>query len=354
MQICILGDCHFGMRADSLEFHNHYRKFYETVFFPFLVKHNIKVIYQLGDLFDRRKYINFNTLYLTKQYFFNLARELGITIHTLIGNHDVYYKNTLDVNSSKLLLEEYENLIVHQNPKTVEIDGIPVDIIPWICSENEKEIADFIRNSTSQICFGHFEIAGFEMDRGNVCHEGLDKKMLRRYDVVLSGHFHHKSSDGHITYVGTPGEMTWADFNDPRGFHIFDTETRNLKFVENPYTIFKKITYDDANQDFNFWKDYDYEQFKNSYVKIVVLNKQNPYLFDTMLDNLYKVSPADISVVEDFTDMMTDNDPDIVDQAEDTITILNSYIDTLTLNVDSEKLKLLMREFYVEALNTEN
>ena len=354
MQICILGDCHFGMRADSLEFHNHYRKFYETVFFPFLVKHNIKVIYQLGDLFDRRKYINFNTLYLTKQYFFNLARELGITIHTLIGNHDVYYKNTLDVNSSKLLLEEYENLIVHQNPKTVEIDGIPVDIIPWICSENEKEIAEFIRNSTSQICFGHFEIAGFEMDRGNVCHEGLDKKMLRRYDVVLSGHFHHKSSDGHITYVGTPGEMTWADFNDPRGFHIFDTETRNLKFVENPYTIFKKITYDDANQDFNFWKDYDYEQFKNSYVKIVVLNKQNPYLFDTMLDNLYKVSPADISVVEDFTDMMTDNDPDIVDQAEDTITILNSYIDTLTLNVDSEKLKLLMREFYVEALNTEN
>ena len=343
----------FGMRGDSLEFHNHYRKFYETVFFPFLVKHNIKVIYQLGDMFDRRKFINYNTLYLTRQYFFNLARELGITIHTLIGNHDVYYKNTLDINSSKLLLTEYENLIVHQNPKTVEIDGIPVDIIPWICSENEKEIAEFIRNSTSQICFGHFEIAGFEMDRGNVCHEGLDKKMLRRYDVVLSGHFHHKSSDGHITYVGTPGEMTWADFNDPRGFHTFDTDTRNLKFIENPYTIFKRISYDDTNQDFDFWRDYDYEQFKSSYVKIVVLNKQNPYLFDTVLDNIYKVSPADISVVEDFTDMMTDNDPDIVDQAEDTITILNSYIDNLALNVDSAKLKLLMRELYVEALNVE-
>jgi len=341
------------MRGDSLEFHKHYEKFYTQIFFPFLVKHNINVIYQLGDMFDRRKFINYNTLYLTRQYFFNLARELGITIHTLIGNHDVYYKNTLDINSSKLLLTEYENLIVHQNPKTVEIDGIPVDIIPWICSENEKEIAEFIRNSTSQICFGHFEIAGFEMDRGNVCHEGLDKKMLRRYDVVLSGHFHHKSSDGHITYVGTPGEMTWADFNDPRGFHIFDTETRNLKFIENPYTIFKRISYDDTNQNFDFWRDYDYEQFKSSYVKIVVLNKQNPYLFDTVLDNIYKVSPADISVVEDFTDMMTDNAPDIVDQAEDTMTILNKYIDGLTLNVDSEKLKLLMRELYVEALNTE-
>jgi len=145
MQVCILGDTHFGMRGDSLEFHEHYRKFYETVFFPFLEKHNIKVIYQLGDLFDRRKFVNYNTLHLVRDYFFNKAKQLGIEVHTLIGNHDIYYKNTLDVNSPILLLSEYGNLTAYQKPQTIEIDGIPVDIIPWICDENEEEIMKFIR-----------------------------------------------------------------------------------------------------------------------------------------------------------------------------------------------------------------
>ena len=205
----------------------------------------------------------------------------------------------------------------------------------------------------SEICFGHFEIAGFEMDRGNVCHEGIDKSMLKRYDVVLSGHFHHKSSDGQITYVGTPGEMTWADYEDPRGFHVFDTATRELEFIQNPYKMFRKLTYDDSNTDFEYWKSYDFEQYKSSYVKVVVLNKQNPYLFDNVIDNLYKSVPADISIVEDFTDTLIDDDTELVDQAEDTMTILSKYIDGLSLNVENEKLKTLMRELYVEALNTE-
>ena len=354
MQIVILGDTHFGMRGDSLEFHAHYKKFYDKVFFPFLVENNIGVVYQLGDLFDRRKFINFNSLYLSRQYFFNKLKNLNIEFHTLLGNHDVTYKNTLEVNSSQLLLNEYNNITVHDEPVTVTIDGVDIDIIPWICADNEVEITEFIKNSKSQICFGHFEIAGFEMDRGNVCHEGLDKNTLKRYDVVLSGHFHHKSSDGQITYVGTPGEMTWADYNDSRGFHIFDTNTRGLKFVENPYRMFHKINYDDSVQDFEHWKSYDYEQYKGSYVKIVVLNKQNPYLFDNVLDNLYKASPSDISVVEDFSDVLIENDPEIIDQAEDTMTILSKYIDGLTMNVDGDKLKTVMRELYVEALNVEN
>jgi hypothetical protein len=169
----------------------------------------------------------------------------------------------------------------------------------------------------------------------------------------LTGHFHHKSTDGQITYVGTPGEMTWADHNDARGFHTFDTATRELEFVENPYKMFYKLTYDDGNQDYEFWKAYDFEQYKSAYVKVVVLNKQNPYLFDSVIDNLYKATPADISIVEDFTELITEEDEELIDQAEDTMTILGKYIDGLTVNVESERLKTLMRELYVEALNTE-
>ena len=353
MKLCILGDTHFGARGDSLDFHKYFQKFYDEVFFPYLIENDIKVVFQMGDLFDRRKFINFNSLYLSRKYFFEKCERLGIKLHTLIGNHDVAYKNTLEVNSPSLLLNEYNNIEIYEEFDTVEFDGVSIDVVPWICDDNVDDIFNRMKESKAQICFGHFEIAGFEMDRGNVCESGIDKQSLSKYDVVLTGHFHHKSTDGNITYVGTPYEMTWADWNDPKGFHIFDTETREMNFVKNYFSMFHKITYDDGKTTFEDWKEYDFLKLKECYVKVVVLNKQNPFLFDHVIDNLYKAGVSDLSIVEDFTDVNVDLDQDIIDQAEDTITILSKYIDNLTLDVEPEKLKTLMRELYVEALNTE-
>ena len=206
MKIAILGDTHFGMRGDSIAFHNLYKKFYKEVFFPYLEEHGIQNVYQLGDLFDRRKYISFQTLALSRKYFFDVMKEKNIQFFTLLGNHDITFKNTLEVNSPQLLLKEYDNIHIFDKPFNDKELGI--DIIPWICQDNEAEIREFIKNSSNQICFGHFELQGFEMDRGNVCHEGMDPQILSRYELVLSGHFHHKSQNGNILYVGTPGEMT--------------------------------------------------------------------------------------------------------------------------------------------------
>lgn len=353
MKLCILGDTHFGARGDSLDFHRYFQKFYEETLFPYLIENNIKEIFQLGDLFDRRKYINFNSLYLCRQYFFDRCKEENIKVYTLLGNHDIAYKNTLKVNSSQLLLNDYNNVRVFDNFETVNFDGLDIDIVPWLCDENEVKIFEQMKESKSQICFGHFDIAGFQMERGIVSDTGVDKKVFSRYDIVLSGHFHHKSTDGQITYTGTPYEMTWSDYNDPKGFHIFDTDTRELEFVENPFHMFNKVMYDDKIHDFEYWKTYDFDSLKDSYVKVVVLNKQNPYLFDTVIDTLYKKGIADISIVEDFSDIIFDQDQELIDQAEDTMTILNKYIDNLSLNVENEKLKSLMRELYVEALNSE-
>jgi len=353
MKICILGDTHFGARGDSLDFHKYFEKFYDEVFFPYLKANNIEVIFQMGDLFDRRKFINFNTLHLCRQYFFDRCQILDIKVHTLLGNHDIAFKNTLEINSTGLLLNEYENIEYYDSFETTEFDGVLIDVVPWICDDNEQEIFNEMKQSKAQICFGHFEITGFEMDKGNVCDHGLDKALLKKYDVVLSGHFHHKSTDDNITYVGTPYEMTWSDYNDPKGFHIFDTNTREMTFVKNPFAMFHKLTYDDGQTDFEHWKNYDFESLKDSYVKVIVMNKQNPYLFDTVIDSLYKVGVADLSIVEDFSDTLIDDDSDIIDQAEDTMTILSKHIDNLALDVESEKLKLLMRELYIEALNTE-
>jgi len=351
LKICILGDTHFGMRGDSIPFHNLYRKFYEEVFFPYLKENNIDAIFQMGDLFDRRKFIGFQTLALSRKYFFQPAQEYKL--HVLIGNHDIAFKNTLEVNSPQLLLNEYSNITVYDKPITVSFGGTVIDIIPWICADNEIEINDFIKNSKSQICFGHFELAGFEMDRGNICHEGMDRNVLNKYDVVLSGHFHHKSTDGTITYVGTPGEMTWADYNDKRGFHIFDTETRELDFIENPYRMFHKIVYDDKLETLQSVTEKDFSSYANSMVKVIVANKINPVLYDMFLDALYKAAPLDISIVEDHTDYSEISDEDIVDQSDDTITILDKVIETLEIDLDKIKLKNVMHDIYFEAQNLE-
>ena len=353
MKLAILGDTHFGARGDSLDFHKYFQKFYDEVFFPFLIENNIKEVFQMGDLFDRRKFINFNSLYLCRQYFFEKCKNEGIKVHTLLGNHDVAFKNTLKVNSTGLLLNEYQNVAMYDKFETINFDGLDIDIVPWICDDNENEILEMIKASGSQVCFGHFDITGFQHQKGIVSDTGVDKSIFSSYDIVLSGHFHLKSSDGQITYVGTPYEMMWSDYGDPKGFHIFDTDTRELNFIQNPFKMFHKITYDDGETDFEFWKKYDYDSLKEAYIKVVVLNKQNPFLFDSVIDNIYRVGVADLSIVEDFSEAIVGDDQDIVDQAEDTMTILSKYIDNLSLNVEPEKLKGVMQELYVEALNTE-
>jgi DNA repair exonuclease SbcCD nuclease subunit len=349
MKIAILGDTHFGMRGDSIAFHNHYREFYTNQFFPYLLEHGITTVFQLGDLFDRRKYISFQSLALCRRYFFDQFARYGIECHTLLGNHDITFKNTLEVNSPELLLREYENSIFVYN-EPYAWNGI--DIIPWICKDNEDEVLDFIKRSNNEVCFGHFELQGYKMDQGTICHEGMDASILSKYDLVLSGHFHHKSNNGSIIYVGTPGEMTWMDYNDERGFHIYDTETRQLEFIKNPLRMFYKIHYNDDNMFYNDIINDDYSHLANKYVKVVVEKRNNTFLFDTLIDSLTKVSPLEVSVVEDFASI-TDSVNVEVDQAEDTITILNKYVDGLSLPVEPDKIKTVLRDVYNEALSME-
>jgi DNA repair exonuclease SbcCD nuclease subunit len=350
MKIAILGDVHIGIRGDAIAFHEYYREFYLKTFFPYLIENDIRHVVQLGDLFDRRKYISYQSLALSKKYFFDQFVKHNIECHVLLGNHDVFFKNTLEVNSPDLLLQEYQkNIIIYNEPSSWQ----GIDIIPWICKDNEKEIMNFILNSANDVCFGHFELAGFEMDRGNICHEGMDAELLKKYDVVLSGHFHHKSSKGNITYVGTPSEHTWADYNDERGFHIFDTETRELTFIPNPNKMFYKIQYNDDDMYYNDIVNADYSYLTGKYLKIVVEKRNNSFLFDTLIDSITKAAPQELSVVEDFSEIVNAEDVD-VDQAEDTITILNKYVDGLTLPVESDKIKTVLREVYNEAMSMES
>lgn len=350
MRIILLGDCHFGVRNDSEVFHNSYRKFYSQELFPYMEKHGIDHILQTGDIFDRRKYVNFNSLHLAKEYFFDVIDERGYVLDMVLGNHDIFFKNTLAVNSPELLLKEYENIHIIKEPTTISFKGMDIDMIPWICQENELRILKFIKNSKSRFCFGHFELAGFEMDRGNICHEGWDSKVLKQYDLVISGHFHHKSHTGNILYVGAPCEHTWVDWNDPKGFHVIDTETHEIEFVENPHTIFTKIEYNDDNLYFDDIQKMDFSLHENKYVKVIVIKKTNSFLFESFIDNLNKAGTIDVIIVEDFSDVGILGDSLEVDQADDTMSIIDKVVDNLEINLQKPKIKSILRKVYDEAL----
>jgi DNA repair exonuclease SbcCD nuclease subunit len=356
MKISILGDTHFGVRNDSKIFHEYYERFYDKVFFPELIKRNVRTIIQLGDLFDRRKYINFLSLTESRRYFFDKCKEYQIHVHALIGNHDIFWRESLTVNSPGLLLRDYDNITLWQDVGTLEIDGVKIDMVPWICKDNKQKIYEFIHNSSAPICVGHFELAGFNLSKGIQSHNGVDSKFLSNYVQVYSGHYHTYSNQNNITYLGTPYELFWSDYKDKKYFGIFDTKDMYFELVENPLIIFYKINYDDRQFQIKHLNTIDYNKYHGAYIKIVVVNKQNPYLFDKFLDKLYKHTPADITIVEDFTDIkVEETDIEIVDQAQDTMTILSNFIDGQSLNIsDTNKLKSLMRELYVEALSTEN
>lgn len=356
MKVAIITDQHFGARNDSTLFLDFFEKFYSDTFFPTLIKEKISTVLILGDTFDRRKYVNFFSLKRTKEMFFNPLADLGVNVHMLAGNHDTYFKNTNETNSVSLLLQEYDNINVIDSPQTIHLKYGKVThdvcMMPWICVENYEKSMQELKNTSAKICMGHFEIAGFAMYRGMPSEGGLDRGIFRKFSHTFSGHYHHKSSSDDIYYLGNPYELTWQDYNDPRGFHLFDLDSHQLEFIENPNKMFHRITYDDKEQTIKEIDNMDLTPYTNTYVKVVVINKNNPYLFDKFMNNLYNVNPADITIAEDFSELT--DDETLVDEAEDTLTILNKYVDGITEeSINNDKLKTLLKELYVEALNTE-
>jgi len=249
----------------------------------------------------------------------------------------------LEVNSPSMVIQS----------RCTEIVSYPVQIsdnvlaVPWMCPSNENEIMRSIQTASQKILIGHFEIKGFEMYKGLPAHDGLDASIFDRFDLVLSGHFHKKSTSGNITYVGTPYEMTWSDYGDKKGFHILDTDTLELTFIENPYHMFNKIWYsDDTEVNMNA----DFSHLKDTYVKVIVTSKNDPHTFDRWLDKIYASGPLDVQIIDDHKTLHMLSDDDIVNTAEDTRTILRDYVNGITTRVDKTKLDNLISTLYTEAM----
>ena len=341
MKIAIITDQHFGCRKNSKLFHDYFLKFYNDVFFPTLEKEGITTIVDMGDTFDSRKGIDFSALSWAKNNYYDRLKDY--TIHTIVGNHTAYYKNTNDVNAVDLLLREYDNVHIYSEATEIKIDNLNILLVPWINSENEKRTLKLIEKSKSQVCMGHLEFKGFKIHAGGyVMEHGTDYKLFKNFDKVFSGHYHTRSTQDNISYLGNPYEIYWNDCNDPRGFNLFDTDTLELTTIDNPYRMFYTLYYEDTPHQLM-----DVTPYNQKIVKVIVRKKSDPKQFEKYIDKLYSSDCFELKVVENFD--FVENDEFESEESEDTISLLNRYIEESDVDLDKSVVTGILQDVYREA-----
>lgn len=350
-KVAILNDTHCGIRNSSEIFLDNAELFYSDVFFPYLEQHNIKQIIHLGDYYDHRKFINFRALHRNRKMFLSELRERQIHMDIICGNHDTYYKNTNELNSLKELLGHYMNevTIIHE-PSIREYDGMKIALVPWINQENEKKTMSFLKKCKADIVGGHFELSGFEMSKGLENSHGMDSKVFDRFEMVMSGHYHTKSSKGNIHYLGSQMEFFWNDAHDAKYFHVLDTETRELTAIRNPHTLFERIYYDDRGNDY---LSYNCSDLDGKFVKVIVINRSDSFVFDRFIDKIQSQKIHELKIQENFTDFVGGNVADSDVSLEDTSTLLNSYVDAVDTELNKDRIKHQMHDLMVEAQTQE-
>lgn len=344
MKVAIITDTHYGARKGSKFLHDYFELFYKNIFFPSLKEYGVDTVIHMGDAFDSRKSIDYQSLEWAKRVVFDPLMEYNV--HMIIGNHDVYYKNTNDVNSPDLLLQKYSNIKTYSKATEVNIGGLDILFLPWINQENETETYQLIKKTRSKCAMGHLELQGFRVNRQIIMEHGTDSKLFEKFERVYSGHYHTRSTDGRVFYLGNPYEMYWNDVDDPRGFHIFDTETLEHTTINNPYKLFHIIHYEDTN-----YKLFNAAELKDKIVKVIVRKKSKPKDFEKFIDKIYSAGVQELKIIENFA--IQESEDFEINEEENTISILNRYIEESEFEYDKSVIKGIFEDLYRQACEVE-
>ena len=346
MKIAIITDQHFGARKGADYIHSYFQKFYDDVFFPYLEENNIDMVIDMGDTFDNRRNIDLASLEWSKKIYFDRLEKLGVKLHAIVGNHTAYYKDTNEINTIDLLLKEYKNITTYSETIPIKVGDLSILLVPWINDDNKEKTLAMIKKSRSPVAMGHLELNGFVATRGHIMEHGMDMKPFKKFKKVYSGHYHHRSSNDNIYYLGNPYEIYWNDVNDPRGFHVFDTETLEHTPINNPHRLFYNVYYDDTN-----YKLFDTREYKNKIVKLIVKKKSNQKQFEKFIDKLYNSGIQDLKIIENY--ILQESEEFEVEETENTIGILNRYIDESEFEGDKTLIKGILQQIYSEACEVE-
>ena len=351
MKIAVLNDTHAGVRNASDIYLENAETFYSKVFFPKCEEEGITHILHLGDYYDHRKFVNFKALTENRKTFLNILRERKMTMDIIPGNHDVYYKNTNDLNSLKECLGHYmDEVNIIMEPEVKQYGSLKIALLPWICAENYDDSIKFIKKCKADWLGAHLELNGFEVLRGVMTHEGMDPALFKKFELVLTGHFHCSSRRDNIWYLGSQMEFTWNDAHDPKYFHIIDTETREVEKVRNTHTLYHKIYYDDRKTNY---LEFDTSVLTNKLVMVVVVNKSDGFVFDRFIDRVQNEKIHELKVAENFNEFMGSNVNDDGITIDDTFKLMDEYIDNVNTELDKERIKSEMRGLMNEAQSLE-
>jgi len=340
--VAIITDQHFGARKNSKLFHDYFLKFYDEVFFPTLEEKDIKWVIDMGDTFDNRTGINYSALAWAKDNYYDRLKKMGVQVYTIVGNHTAYYKNTNSINAVDLLLREYDNVHVISEYQEIFLHGLNIALVPWINSENQESTYAALEKSKCPVVMGHLELQGFYANKMHLMEHGANRNPYKKFEKVYSGHYHHRSSEDNIHYLGNPYEIYWNDLEDVRGFHLFDPETREHTPVNNPFKMFYRLYYNDDAAAL-----LDAGQYKDKIVKLIVRKKSNPKEFEKYVDKLMDAGVSDLKVVENFS--FDESEEFNIEQSEDTLSILSRYLDESETDIDKNAVKEIIRNIYKEA-----
>jgi predicted phosphodiesterase len=345
MRVGLITDTHWSARKSSRHLHDYFELFYKNVFFPSLEEHGVEAVIHMGDAFDNRKSIDFWGLDWTRRVVLDPLSKYET--HIIVGNHDIFLRNSTQINAPELLLKDYPNIRTYSSPQTINVGGLDIMMIPWICSENYDETLNEIKKTKAKVAMGHLELQGFRVNQNMIMEEhGLDSNIFSNFKRVFSGHYHTRSNNGYIYYLGNPYEMYWTDVNDTRGFHIFDTETLTHTPIDNPYKLFYVIYYEDTP-----YQLFDPSEYKNKIVKVIVRKKSKQKDFEKFIDKLYTVGVQELKIIENFE--VQENEDFEIGEDENTISILNRYIDESDFQFDKNIIKGIFQELYQQSCEVE-
>lgn len=250
-KVALITDMHMGVHKSSPIFLKSQIAFFKNQFAPYLKANGIETIFMLGDLFDNRQAINVYVYNEVYKLFDEILRDFKI--HVICGNHDIFYKTTVSVNSLKFL-NLFDNVKVYEDVELLNIENRGILMVPWQVDNTEFRNRIANKNIHCDVCMGHLEVVGFKMtnDRSDACAAGIPSQVLfENYSLTFSGHFHHRSKktfgDSVIQYIGNPFHLTRHDIGEDRGFCILNLEDLSYEFVTNSESLrYVEIQYPNA------------------------------------------------------------------------------------------------------------
>ena len=348
-RIIITSDWHFGIRSNNLDWFGIMKDYHESFFIPWL-EENIQegdVIYHLGDVFDNRQNVNL----LIASYAIDLFERLSriAPIHIIVGNHDIYRKNTNDITSVDIL-KHIPNITIHKEPIVHTYGKTKCLLMPWRKDkEHEQETLGEFKNVDYLFC--HSEVKGVRTTSNPhiKLEEGNDLNLFKRFKKVYSAHIHFAQRFSNVNFVGNPHHMTRSDRGNKKGIWLLDMKTRTESFYENTHSpVFVKYKMSSILEESVESLE---EKFSNNFVDLQVSSK---FLSNCNISTLLNMLETTARKIE--LDIQDDNiETDGVEIDEnisgefDILNISRTYVDSTSYDEElKERLLNSIKSLYLK------